>query len=282
MSNKSNQQNNSDMTGGVGTPFYLAPEIKTNSYTNKVDMYSLGLIFFEMNFRPVNGMEKAVVFEGLRDVNPRLPEDFDVKRSMQSDIITSLLTHSVKDRPSSLQLLHSRKLPLQMESETLRETLASLTDSSSPYFQKVLAAFFSRPMEHAKDFAWDLSSPVVHANDLLMQGLVKQKLTTIFRTHGAVEASRSAIIPSSGYYDSNAVRLLDSNGTLTQLAYDLTFSHARDIAKHEQSIFKTFAFGMVYRDTHSGAAPKTFGEVCTHEESVLFTYDYRWISTSSL
>ena len=33
----------------VGTPIYMSPEIKAEkSYNNKTDMYSLGIIFFEL------------------------------------------------------------------------------------------------------------------------------------------------------------------------------------------------------------------------------------------
>ena len=44
----------SDLTGHVGTAMYVAPEINsgksTTSYNQKVDIYSLGVIFFEMCF----------------------------------------------------------------------------------------------------------------------------------------------------------------------------------------------------------------------------------------
>jgi translation initiation factor 2-alpha kinase 4 len=54
------------MTRSVGTVFYVAPEVKSNvsgTYTSKVDMYSLGIIFFEMCYQPIVGMERAQVVE---------------------------------------------------------------------------------------------------------------------------------------------------------------------------------------------------------------------------
>ena len=97
-------------------------------------------------------------------------------------------------------------------------------------------ALFSRPIKQAKDFAWDMGTPNPSASDLLLQGLVKQKLVSIFRHHGAVETPRSVLFPRSAHYGPNAVQLLDPNGTLVQLPYDLTLSHARAIAKHEPSV----------------------------------------------
>jgi serine/threonine protein kinase len=39
------------MTGNIGTPLYMAPELKNSSrtpYTKKVDIYALGIILFEI------------------------------------------------------------------------------------------------------------------------------------------------------------------------------------------------------------------------------------------
>ncbi|RAL67479.1 hypothetical protein DID88_008234 [Monilinia fructigena] len=259
-------QNSGDLTRSIGTFSYIAPEIRSavsgGPYTGKVDMYSLGVIFFEMCYTPLVGMERAQVIGGLRKKEPVLPPSFDkVGKAVQGDIILSLLNHNPKERPSSSELLQSRKLPVQMESETIRQTLAGLSDSKSPYHQKMMSALFSRPTKQAKDYAWDMGVPNPSGNDLLLQGLVKQKLISIFRNHGAVETPRSILFPSSDHYGVNAVQLLDKSGTLLQLPYDLTVPNARAIAKHQPPIERSFAFGTVFRDKHDGAAPQTFSEV---------------------
>ncbi|KAG4034370.1 hypothetical protein MFRU_003g03380 [Monilinia fructicola] len=259
-------QNSGDLTRSIGTFSYIAPEIRSavsgGPYTGKVDMYSLGVIFFEMCYPPLVGMERAQVIDGLRKKEPVLPPSFDkVGKAVQADIILSLLNHNPKERPSSSELLQSRKLPVQMESETIRQTLAGLSDSKSPYHQKMMSALFSRPTKQAKDYAWDMGVPNPSGHDLLLQGLVKQKLISIFRNHGAVETPRSILFPSSDHYGVNAVQLLDKSGTLLQLPYDLTVPNARAIAKHQPPIERSFAFGTVFRDKHDGAAPQTFSEV---------------------
>lgn len=263
---RSNAHIGDDMTRSIGTAFYVGPEVKssvTGTYTSKVDMYSLGLIFFEMCYRPlIPGMDRAIVSEDLRRKEPRLPEDFGgPEKAIQTSIILSLISHSPKDRPTSAELLHSGKLPMQMESETIRQALSTLTDSRSPYYQKVLTALFSVPTMQAKDFAWDMGAQNHTASDLLLQSIVKQKLTSIFRQHGAVEAPRSVLFPKSAHYGPNVVQLLDQNGISVQLPYDLTLPHARFIAKQEPAVQKTFSFGPVFRDRQSGGQPQTFGEV---------------------
>lgn len=193
-------------------------EVKSNvggNYSSKVDMYSLGIIFFEMCYPAIVGMERVQVIEALRNKQPLFPKDFDTAgKAVQVDIILSLLSHSPKDRPTSSELLQSGKLPVQMESETIRQTLSGLADPKSPYYHKMMGALFSRPTKQAKDFAWDMGSVNPTADDLLLQGIVKQKLISIFRHHGAVETSRSALFPRSGHYGPDAVQLLDPNGTL--------------------------------------------------------------------
>jgi translation initiation factor 2-alpha kinase 4 len=148
-----------------------------------------------------------------------------------------------------------------MESETIRQTLAGLSDPKSPYYQKMMAALFSRPTTQAKDFAWDMDgSANPGAHDLILQSTVKLKLESIFRRHGALEASRASLFPRSGHYGPNAVQLLDSSGTLLQLPYDLTLPYARSLAKHGPPIRRSFTFSSVFRDKSSGQ-PQSFGEV---------------------
>lgn len=252
-----------NMTTSIGTPFYVAPEVRSSvgTYNSKVDMYSLGIIFFEMCYPPVVGMERAQVLQGLRQPDPTLPSDFNVtEKGVPSEIILSLLNHNPKERPSSSGLLQSGKLPVQMESETIRQTLAGLSDPTSPYYQKMMAALFSRPTTQAKDFAWDMEPSSSASSDYLLRGIVKQQLTTIFRRHGALETPRTSLFPRSGHYGPNAVQLLDPSGTLVQLPYDLTLPHARQIAKHASSCLRSFAFGNVFRDK-AGGQPVSFGEV---------------------
>ncbi|KAI0408106.1 serine/threonine-protein kinase gcn2 [Xylaria palmicola] len=256
-----------DLTRSVGTSYYVAPEVRrqgSGSYTSKVDMYSLGIIFFEMCYYSIAGMERADKL-GKLGQHGQLPDDFQPGNATIADIVQSLVTHDVKARPSSLELLRSGKLPIQMENETTRRALASLTSSSSPYYPKVVSTLFAAPLEPTKDYAWDMSAPCPTAAELLYRGIVKEELTSIFRRHGAVEAPRSSLYPRSPHYSTsqNIVQLLDQNGTVVQLPFDLMLGNARLLAKqsHPPEIRRSFAFGHVYRDRQSGGQPQMIGEV---------------------
>ncbi|KAI8957150.1 serine/threonine-protein kinase gcn2 [Daldinia sp. FL1419] len=256
-----------DLTRSIGTSYYVAPEVRRTgggSYTSKVDMYSLGIIFFEMCYHPILGMERADKL-GKLGTSSLLPEDFQPGDKVKSDIVLSLVTHDVKERPSSLELLQSGKLPIQMENETTRRALASLTSSASPYYPKVVSALFSTPLEPTKDYAWDMATPNPTATELLYQSAVKEELISVFRRHGAVETSRSSLYPRSPHYSPNQdiVRLLDQNGTVVQLPFDLMLGNARALAKHTNNsmVKKSFTFGNVYRDRRNGGQPLMVGEV---------------------
>ena len=55
------------MTIDIGTPVYAAPEIASGkTYSSKVDMYSLGVCFFEMCYKMSTGMQRATVLKDLR------------------------------------------------------------------------------------------------------------------------------------------------------------------------------------------------------------------------
>ncbi|RKF80051.1 eIF-2-alpha kinase GCN2 [Golovinomyces cichoracearum] len=271
------QLHNADMTRDIGTAFYVAPEVKSSAggiYTSKVDMYSLGIIFFEMSYRPlIPGMDRATIGEGLRNKQPNFPADFCAsEKQIQTDIILSLLSHNSENRPSSFELLKSGKLPLLMENETIQQTLTGLTDLNSPYHEKIMKTLFSLQNDIARDYAWEMNEIYSRSPDsLLLRGLVKQRLIEIFRHHGAVETTRTLLFPRSNHYSSNAVKLLDENGTVLQLPYDLTLPHARVIAKHQPVVERSFAFGRVFRDRETGGQPQNFGEV-----------DFDIVSTDSL
>lgn len=231
-------------------------------------MYSLGVIFFEMSYPPVIGMHRAEVIRKLRCSPPVLPSDFKPVDKVQTEIVQSLLTHNPKNRPSSSELLHSGMLPVQMESETIRRTLAGLSDPSSPYYKKMLSTLFARPNEKTQDYTWDMAassstSSSLTAADVLNQNTVKKTLISIFRRHGALEMPRSSLYPRSAHYGDNVVKLLDTSGHVLQLPYDLTMGHARALAKQTGGpvLQRTYTFGSIFRDRQDTNQPQMLGEV---------------------
>ena len=70
-----NQIGQKNHTQRVGTHLYMSPEqAKGHSYNYKVDIYSLGLIFFELLVHFGTESERIVVLNGLR--SHKFPKDF--------------------------------------------------------------------------------------------------------------------------------------------------------------------------------------------------------------
>ncbi|KAF2184716.1 kinase-like protein [Zopfia rhizophila CBS 207.26] len=259
-----------DMTRSIGTALYVAPELRSNvggNYNDKVDMYSMGIIFFEMCYPLKTAMERDQVIRQLRERKHTLPAEFETSdKSLQGSIISSLISHRPSERPSCAELLRSGKVPVQIEDEAVKEALKALSDPSSPHYQKMMAALFSqKPDKQVKDYAWDMgigaASHSIKANDVLLQNLVKDRLAMIFRGHGAVEIQRQLLLPWSDHYaNNNVVKLFDPSGTLVQLPYDLTLPYARSIGRGAPFLEKTFTIGSVYRDSPTGGAPRSNGE----------------------
>src|SRR2546429_9913931 len=109
-------------------------------------MYSLGIIFFEMCFPYYKTtQERIIVLSNLRKRDHTLPAEFnDPSKAIQGDIIRDLVSHQPSKRPSSTELLQSGKIPMQIENETIQQALQGLSDSRYPYYQKMMTALFSQ------------------------------------------------------------------------------------------------------------------------------------------
>jgi translation initiation factor 2-alpha kinase 4 len=250
----------------------VAPELRSaahTTYNDKVDMYSLGIIFYEMCQPFSTGMERIRALQEVREMDHELPAAYQPngEKAAQGKLISCLISHKPSERPSSTELLRSDILPLKIEDETIRQALSGLGDPRSPYHQKMMSALFSHDSannKRVKALAWDASSAGIGEDPkrLRLRGIAKQTLGEVFRRHGAEEGRRPTIFPRSGYYaDPRVVQLLDASGNLLQLPWDLTLPHARQIARHPSKVRCTFAFGNAYRDLFDGGPPSVSEEV---------------------
>uniref|UniRef100_A0A3P8R0U0 Eukaryotic translation initiation factor 2-alpha kinase 2 n=1 Tax=Astatotilapia calliptera TaxID=8154 RepID=A0A3P8R0U0_ASTCA len=83
-----------------GTLYYMAHEQKTErKYDRKVDMFALGLIFFELLWKLSTYSERAKV--RFTAVMQMFPEEFSVTFTKEKQIINSLLSEKPEDRPDA-------------------------------------------------------------------------------------------------------------------------------------------------------------------------------------
>ncbi|KAM7409015.1 hypothetical protein PAMA_002640 [Pampus argenteus] len=92
-----------ERTGKTGTKSYMAPEQKCKKmYDRKVDIFALGLIYFELLWRFSSGHERGVMLTDAR--SQKLPEEFSHNFPEENRIIMSMLCEKPEDRPEASTL----------------------------------------------------------------------------------------------------------------------------------------------------------------------------------
>uniref|UniRef100_A0A4W6C6A8 non-specific serine/threonine protein kinase n=1 Tax=Lates calcarifer TaxID=8187 RepID=A0A4W6C6A8_LATCA len=90
-------------TGQVGTKLYMSPEqLSGNSYSHKVDIYSLGLILFELLYPFRTQMERVRTLTEVRVL--RFPEVFSKNNVQELSMVRSMLSLSPSERPEAAEI----------------------------------------------------------------------------------------------------------------------------------------------------------------------------------
>ncbi|KAG7380656.1 hypothetical protein PHYPSEUDO_006958 [Phytophthora pseudosyringae] len=263
------------ITAGVGTAFYRAPEQEREGqrYNQKADLFSLGILFFEMWSPPFTTlMERAQALTGLRERH-ELPAAFSDSDEVKK-IILWLCERDPSRRPNAKELLASPLLPpkIEVEGSYLREALDTLANPQGKFFGQLIDALVSQePLNHV-DYTYDHLESVKMRNyevQLRTKTYVRNVLQKVFERHGAVEMSTPLLMPRLSEQSFNGITLnappnastmLDGNGVSVSLPFDLTERLARFLARHNVSRLKCFQFDRVYRKSVGGGHPREFTE----------------------
>ncbi|XP_060076346.1 eIF-2-alpha kinase GCN2-like [Ylistrum balloti] len=274
------------LTGKVGTALYVSPEMMTGEskiiYSQKVDMYSMGIIFFEMCYKPLpTGMERVKILSNLRLPEVKFPDDYDqVNFENQTNIIKWLLNHDPSKRPTSTELLQSPYLPPpQLEEAELNEVLRStISSTNSKAYRRMIGALFSQTINSVVDVLYDTDyhKGPLNLKITLIQQLVRETLIRLFQKHGAVQLTTPLLMPKCGVYGvSDAYTcLIDHSGQPIALPFDLRVPFARYIARGGVQHLKRFCIDRVYREKmHSIQHPREITEcvfdIVTHNQGNL-------------
>ncbi|KAK6368089.1 eukaryotic translation initiation factor 2-alpha kinase [Exophiala oligosperma] len=249
---------------GVGTKGYTAPELleRGKKYDARADMYSLGIMFFEMCYPIPTQYEKNILLQGLAKQPPQLPAFFEEDiHQTQGEIISQLVNIDQQFRPTARELLDSGKIPEPLEEEKFQRFIDRLAEQNPEEYQDLIGKLFSKPNDPVSSLAWeDRSGESMVPVDPMLWISVTDQLKVIFRRHGAIEAPRQGIIPKTGFTPNPAV-FLDPSGLTVQLPEDLTLPFARTLGQIPCNLAKTYCFGAVYRATVPGNQPRQVPEV---------------------
>ncbi|TFY68401.1 hypothetical protein EVJ58_g1031 [Rhodofomes roseus] len=248
-----------DMTLDVGTRLYIAPEVQSSKGGprdhTKADIYSLGIVFFEMNYMFSTGAERIVVLEDLRKPGIYFPASWQPHRARQRQIITWLLQHKPNDRPTALELSQSSLLPPRWEDEYFKGALKLMTKPDSPHLQAVLSSLFNQPAKPVRGFLYDLQAEL--PEHVTLNGKVIDCLVEIFRLHGAVNMEPPLLMPiTSTEEERNRAVFLDRHGEVVALPNNALLPFARLAAREGTKRIKRFYIGDTYRPNVISGHPR--------------------------
>ncbi|XP_059421616.1 interferon-induced, double-stranded RNA-activated protein kinase-like [Carassius carassius] len=93
-----------ERTKGTGTHSYMSPEqMAQTSYDKKVDIYALGLIYFELIWKLATVSEKSQIWEDIR--SRKFPTQFSMKFNFEHKLIDRMLSPSPEERPDASKLI---------------------------------------------------------------------------------------------------------------------------------------------------------------------------------
>ncbi|CRK86209.1 CLUMA_CG000064, isoform A [Clunio marinus] len=241
-------------TGQVGTALYVAPELAGNAskstYNQKVDLYSLGIIFFEMCTPPLTtGMERIKVIASLRQSDVCLPQKIlsDESHKNEVQLLKWLLDHNPNKRPTSEELLQSDLLPpAKLEAYELQELMRNvLANPQSRNYKYLIARCLAQESDKVCQLTYHTAmvqiSPVFEN--------VKNKIIQVFRKHGAIDVSTPLLSP----YTKNAstdstVKLMSHSGLIVTLPYNLREPLLKYVALNGIIFLRRYSIGRVYRE----------------------------------
>ena len=274
------------LTGPVGTPLYVAPELIKNAdvmsnkitYTQKVDIYSLGIILFEMSYHFKTAMERTKVILSLRRPEMIFPSDVEEHLTqMEIDLVGNLLQHDSSLRLSSSQLLDSEYLPGPEIEEREEQNIIrrAVLNPRNKIYKYMLNLLFQKEGRKVDDYAYDLINEGFgnfHSKRLFPSLTEKHRifeyvndlLEQIMKKHCAVPVEVPTFIPRYSmkkFHLTDVFLLLDHNGTIVSLPYNLRIPFARFVAKNKIHHLRRYSISKVYRQSKlSGNHPKELWE----------------------
>lgn len=241
-------------TGQVGTALYVAPELSgkasKSNYNQKVDLYSLGIIFFEMCTPPLTtGMERIKKISAIRQVDINLPEEMlsDPELKTEVMLLKWLLDHQHENRPTCEELLQSKLLPPpKMDTIELQDIVRNvLSNPSTSQYKHLISKCLQQESDAVTCVTYDTG--MVSFNPVFEN--VKSKIVQILKKHGAYDISTPLLTPhtSSGPSET-AVRLMTHSGSVVLLPSELRQPFLRHVVVNNNCFFRRYSVGRVYRE----------------------------------
>ena len=141
--------NNDLMTYAIGTKYYCSPEQENSThYTYKSDIFSLGIIIFEMFYYFNSLMERNIVLRGIKE-DKKYPKDFeDICPSNVVKIVKLCTNHNPKERPSAQDLLNSKLIPYVLNEKNVVDNFNDIIEDNQSFSSKFLEILIQKNLNN--------------------------------------------------------------------------------------------------------------------------------------
>lgn len=260
-----------DATGQVGTYFYTAPEIEHGwpKIDEKADMYSLGVVFFELWHPFGTAMERNIILSDLKQKG-ELPPAWVAEFPEQASLLRRLMSPSPSDRPSATELLQ-HAFPPRMENELLDSILRTMqTSEDRSIYDKVVSSIFDEEMLGMKDHHQrggrlqpvgnDTSSIQCTDLDTELRDHVVEVTRGVFRKHCAkrLEIVPMRLLDDCPQFNRNTVKLLTHGGDMIELCHELRLPFVNWVIANQKSSIKRYEISYVYRRAIGHSPPNRY------------------------
>ncbi|XP_060526951.1 eIF-2-alpha kinase GCN2 isoform X2 [Cylas formicarius] len=256
-------------TGQVGTALYVAPEILDLPkviYNQKVDIYSLGIILFEMCYKPLKtAMERNKLLGKLRLKEIIFPNDFNPKNERALHLVRALLNHDISKRPTSQELLQSPYIPPPvLEERKLQEMVVNtLSDPKLKSYKYLISACLKQTLSPALDITYDKDQSSDSVKYWPLYEFVMELCVKIFKKHGGEHLSTPLFMPKSKYYENteSCVKVMTRFGNVVSIPHDLRVPFARYVAWYYITCLRRYSVERVYEEKNVvGFMPREYYE----------------------
>ncbi|CAI2345377.1 unnamed protein product [Caenorhabditis sp. 36 PRJEB53466] len=270
-------------TKDIGTQLYMAPELfetETTThklYTSKIDIFSAGVVLFEMFYRPLPpSMERVSTLNNLRN-QVAIPADFG--RDLQSQMaalakktIERMLQKNPDLRPTADDLLNDEDLPMHSkEDATFRNLCEKVVKKRESRMNAwLLEKQFQEDVPTSVNYCYDIDlcqDRLKLSNKESLVETVRYEFCQVLKVHAFEKLATHTLMPVSTALAAASVRtkpveFLDRNGLPVALPMDLRQNFVRYCVRNSIQRFKRYNFGRVYSQSAPNVHPIEKWECC--------------------
>ena len=167
------------MTYAIGTKYYCSPEQeKSKSYNEKTDIFSIGIIIFEMFYFFNSLMERDKVLRNIKE-NQIYPEDFNKRcETKVINIVKECTNINPNKRPSAENLLNN--IPIFLTEERVIDNFKQLIYDNEKYTEKFLEILIQKNLNNLYSNSRNIKENFFKETNSLLNKYIQNNYNNLF------------------------------------------------------------------------------------------------------